>query len=250
MLALFIVLVGSGDRVWTAGTMVGNSSKPVMDGAPPQLDWVDVPASESGAAFQITRSEVTVRQYRACVAAKACDEPHWDDKLCVMQRGQSTRERVVIPDSLRDDDKPVTCVDYRNVQRFAEWMGARLPTAEEWAVAARDSVNLDTAGHPVSETCESAVIRNESGSGCGKERPSDVCSRPQRGRFKLCDMLGNVFEWVDSGPYSALGTGMIRGGGWTFSAEWATPDSSGTGRFDEPGAGLGFRLVRRADIME
>jgi len=244
VLALFVVLVGAGDRGWTAGSLVGQATKPVMDRTPPKLDWVDVPASDSVAAFQIMRTEVTVRQYLACVAAEECAAPHWDDKLCVMQRGQSTREKVVIPDSLRELDRPVTCVDYENVQRFARWMGARLPTADEWTLAARDSQVQDEQGRDKAETCETSVIRSEVGSGCGKERPSDVCSRPQRGRLKLCDMAGNVFEWVESGPYLAQGAGEIRGGSWTYTADWAAVDKAGKGKFDEPGAGLGFRLAQ------
>lgn len=72
--------------------------------------------------FLIDKYEVTNEDYLAFVLATKRDPPaHWD-------RGRPPRGR---------DRHPVVMVSWADAAAFAAWAGKRLPTAEEWEVAAR-----------------------------------------------------------------------------------------------------------------
>jgi formylglycine-generating enzyme required for sulfatase activity len=135
--------------------------------------------------YEMTQTEVTVSQYRKCVAAGACTEPSTVYSKCNWNE-------------YGHDDHPVNCLDWSQSATFCEWIGGRLPSESEWEYAARSGGIYDF--HPWGAepaTCEYAVM-NDGGSGCGTYRTMPVCSKPQ-GNTKqgLCDMLGNCLEWVE-----------------------------------------------------
>ncbi len=115
---------------------------------------------------------------------------------------------------------PVVGVSWLDAQAFAKWRGARLPTEAEWEYAARGG--LVGRNYAQSDEFDSTLYAST-----GKH-PSPVGSRPPNG-FGLCDMTGNVCEWVQdcyaddyyrtspaenpTGPYVG-GYQVIRGGGW------------------------------------
>ncbi|MFN0253114.1 MAG: formylglycine-generating enzyme family protein [Kofleriaceae bacterium] len=145
------------------------------------------------AGVDLTRSEITVGQYRACVTAKACTPPKgFGDCNWV----HSDRE-----------DRPVNCVTQQQASEVCVWAGGRLPTETEWLAEAS---NAGTRVYPwgnTAPTCDHAVSKGD----C-KQAPTS-CPRKGLSVSGLCDMAGGVAEWMDR----AVGTTRIlRGGAWSY----------------------------------
>ena len=128
------------------------------------------------AAFELSATEVTVSQYRACVAAGACasaDSCEWGTP------NFSTPDR---------EDHPINCVTWDDASTFAGWAGGRLPTEAEWEYAARGGESFTYSG---SETVtDVGWIRANS-----ERRTRSVGGKDANG-YGLFDMTGNVLEWV------------------------------------------------------
>ena len=145
---------------------------------------VDVPT------FEMNLTEVTVAQYQACVDAGICTEP--DQCFSHYNWGVAGRE-----------DHPVNCVEWFQAVDFCTWVGCRLPSEAEWEYAARgggQDITYPWGDDPAS--CTYAVMNEGGGGGvevhgCGENRTWAVCSKPAGNTAQgLCDMAGNVFEWV------------------------------------------------------
>jgi len=165
--------------------------------------------------FWIDRTEVTVAQYAACFNAGSCRKPqNWKD----CNWGKRGRGRA-----------PVNCVDWQQAWDYCKWSGKRLPTEAEWEKAARGT---DGRKYPWGNRglgCKYAVM-DKGGKGCGMQSTWPVCSKPTgNSPYGLCDMLGNVGEWVsdwyqkDYYAYAPVkdptgpSTGkerVVRGGSW------------------------------------
>jgi formylglycine-generating enzyme required for sulfatase activity len=186
-------------------------------------------------SFQLAKTLVTNKQYRACVDAGACTAP-----------GSYSG----------GDDHPVVNVDWNQAKAFSEWVGGRLPSEAEWEYAAR-SAGKDRK-YPWGDedaTCKRAVI-----SGCGYNSTAPVCSKPAGNTMQgLCDMAGNAWEWVqdwyhnsyDGAPSDGSAwenpTGsyrVLRGGSWCYDAGFAR---SAYRDSNDPGSrsnNFGFRPAR------
>ena len=168
-----------------------------FDASDCSLPWVSIPGgsfsmgSTSGNSnelpvhtvtvpgFEMTRTEVTVKQYGACVAIGSCAAPdpggqcNWNDPGY--------------------EEHPMNCVDWQSAIDFCTWVGGRLPSEAEWEYAARSGGQDIT--YPWGEapaTCAYAVMAD-----CGTARTMPVCSKPAGDTIQgLCDMAGNVVEWV------------------------------------------------------
>lgn len=101
---------------------------------------VDVPE------FEIDLTEVTVKQYRACVENDSCSEPISRDNYC----------NWIHPDR---EDHPMNYITWYDSQAYCEWVGKRLCSEAEWEKAARgtDERNYPWGNEPA--TCERAVMR-------------------------------------------------------------------------------------------
>lgn len=241
--------------------MMGSNDSIAMGGAsiPGPVHEVSVPE------FEMSKTEVTNRQYRTCVNAGACTPPHALRGSCIVRNG-SWWNRWMVSKSLRGDDHPVVCVDWNQARAFARWVGGRLPSEAEWEYAAR-SAGKDWK-YPWGNTeanCKNAVIGADCSLGCvpcGGKATEPVCSKPSGNTEQgLCDMAGNVWEWVEDwyhGSYSGAPADasawihpsgsyrVARGGSWNDLASEAR--ATNRGRID-PGywdKNLGFRVARSA----
>ncbi len=151
------------------------------------------------ASFEMAKTPVTNRQYAACVSAGACTPTKGcDDK------------------AYKGGDKPVVCVTWFQAEAFAAWVGGRLPSEEEYEYAERG------AGEPIAypwgdakPSCDEVVDPL-----CGARGPEPVCSKPTGDtRQGLCDMAGNVWEWVADAWHDSYRGAPSDGTAWNGSGE-------------------------------
>lgn len=187
-------------------------------------------------AFQLAKTTVTQKQYQACVDAGAC-----------------TPTGEYCKDPFKGDNQPVVCVDWNQARTFAEWAGARLPTESEWEYAARGvGKNWDYPWGSEEPTCDHVVAKN-----CIPGTKSPGCSKPKGNTPQgVCDMLGNVYQWVmdsyqdsyagaptDGNPFTGPSQYRVkRGTGFMYAAR-AAHDHDGAG-IDTTSDDIGFRLAR------
>ncbi len=194
--------------------------------------------------FELAKSEVTNKQYRACVAAGACSE---------LSVKCATAAFSV-------DDQPVVCVTWDQAAAFSAWAGGRLPSEAEWEYAARGGgKKRDYPWGDAPATCDRAVL-DEGGYGCGLKKSWPVCSKPKGNTPQgLCDMAGGVYEWVEDAyhdTYEKAPTDggaweedkprhrVVRGGSWSRKADYLFTSLRGAASPWNANVTLGFRPAR------
>jgi formylglycine-generating enzyme required for sulfatase activity len=154
------------------------------------------------AGFAIDPTEVSVADYRACVAARRCAADGLDGPgPC--NWGAPGRE-----------NHPMNCVDWNDADIYCRWLGRRLPTEEEWEFAARGPAGrLYPWGPEAPDEGRACFLR---GGTCPVgER---AAGRTPEG---VADLAGNVWEWTSS-PYCNYGADgcasverVVRGGSYS-----------------------------------
>jgi formylglycine-generating enzyme required for sulfatase activity len=226
---------------------------------PARLDWVFIPGgtftmgapeTEQAAspdegpvhqvavkAFEMTRNEVTVTQYRRCVEVGACTVPG---------AGEGCNWGV-----LGHEDHPINCVDWDQAATFARWAGGRIPTEAEWEYAARGGRDTLYAG-----SNDVGAVAWHVGNSGGSTHP--VGGKLPNG-YGLHDMSGNVWEWVADWYHRSYAGAPADGSAWVEGGNAHRVIRGGSASYAgrpirlairhgcSPGdrsAGLGFRLAR------
>ncbi|HOA14074.1 MAG TPA: SUMF1/EgtB/PvdO family nonheme iron enzyme [Myxococcota bacterium] len=195
--------------------------------------------------FRMTKTEVTVWQYRQCVHASACTEPlkaagcNWD-----------------VPGR---EDHPVNCITFQQASAYAKWIGGRLPTESEWEFAARSGgMNVKYPWGNREPSCDLSIV-SKGRDGCGKGGTWPVCSRPQgNSRHGICDLAGNVWEWgsdiyrpfhtpepakANAGMDTNKASRVGRGGSWFFRPIEVRSTNRAEFQPNEARTDLGLRCV-------
>lgn len=159
------------------------------------------------------------------------------------------------PGSTYDPQKPVVCVALSDALAYASWAGLRLPTEEEWEMAARGP---EGRMYPWGNEWDPSKCCNSVGlemGGAGGPQP--VGSFPAGASpYGLLDMAGNVYEWTTSRynkyPGSTYNSDKmdgvniaIRGGSWGDPREQSYRGWNRT--YSPPQVALssvGFRVAR------
>ncbi|MBN2493917.1 MAG: SUMF1/EgtB/PvdO family nonheme iron enzyme [Deltaproteobacteria bacterium] len=198
--ALLMVCCLPAPLAWsdTAANEVESATRPSAQASPePEgLTWIRSRLS----GIELTRSEVTVAQYRACALAGRCEKPRSNRSSHHCNWGHPDREQ-----------HPINCVDWYQAKAFCEWVGGRLPSEQEWFAEASNGGRRRYPWGDAEASCRFAVMPDEE-LGCGKRSTWPVCSLPAGNSVSgLCDLSGNVWEWTSS---SRKGRRVLLGGSW------------------------------------
>lgn len=267
-------MVGMGKGYGDPGTLLFERPSPVcLESAewppppkPSSDNWVEIPRGQftmgqsevSNAqplrprkveGFCMSQAEVSVAAYALCVQDEECEVPNsFDDPACNW-------------DKEGRGDHPMNCVSWQQAKDYARWAGGRLPTEAEWEYAARfghqgtfpwgsEQPGCALANHaPQSRLCEG-----------GRTRAVCTTFYGDQSHLGLCDLSGNVAEWVLDGwdphaygdselpVYGPQRQRVVRGGSFrSTSFEVRSTHRSFQSR-DMATAEVGFRVVRERCI--
>jgi hypothetical protein len=182
----------------------------------------------------VSESEVTEGQYKLCVKAGKCSK-------------RSSKHDCQIPSDL-DRNLPVTCITFKQARSFARFVGGDLPTLEQWKWIAFEHSRLFPWGHTPQPNKHYANLRHQKGGHAPEIAP--VCTHRHGDSPKaICDLVGNVHEWVILDEFTkenkeiVVIAGLI-GGGW-FSIPKTLQLYKGTSSYlDTAGYDVGFRVVK------
>jgi formylglycine-generating enzyme required for sulfatase activity len=140
--------------------------------------------------FEMMRTEVTYEMIRGCV----------EDSVC------SSSARVYFGSGIREEmGHPIGFISWFDLQTFAGWVGARLPTESEWEYAARSQgqdIMYPWGNDDPDCTYVDAIINSTQ---CQGPDSSKVCLTPRGNTAQeICNLGGNVSEWVQDQFYSQI----------------------------------------------
>jgi formylglycine-generating enzyme required for sulfatase activity len=192
-------------------------------------------------AFEMMDTEVTVDLYRQCVDDHACTKPGTASQCNWEVSGRGSH--------------PINCVDWQQSVDFCQWAGGRLPSESEWEYAAR-SAGQDIL-YPWGDDLPTCSLANYAG--CEDETWA-VCNITAGNTTQgLCDMAGNVWEWVQDWYHDSYTNApadgsawespagehrVIRGGGWDIVSSGLRAAYRNKAYPDAEFSYYGFRCVR------
>lgn len=103
--------------------------------------------------------------------------------------------------------RPVTNLSYHEAEAYANWVGKRLPSEQEWEKAAR---GVDGRQYPWGEEFDNSRLNR---SECEMEGDLSEAKYPSGiSPYGCYDMIGSVSEWCSSWYEESKGLRVIRGG--------------------------------------
>jgi len=196
--------------------------------------------------YYLDRTEVTADQYAVCVVAGPCSAAGTADGLCTWQEADK-------------GEHPINCVTWSQAYEYCQWAGKRLPTEAEWEKGARGGCELNGGANCEAAsrmypwgndppTCDHAVR-----SMCGDDT-EPVCSKSPLGDspYGLCDMAGNVGEWVGDwygSDYYCAGEGADTEDPWTYCPACDPWPGSPAAWLDPQGPSSGSRRSARGGSL-
>jgi formylglycine-generating enzyme required for sulfatase activity len=172
-------------------------------------------------SFDLGRTEVTVRQFRAFVQATGyrteAEKEGWAWVCCWSKRDGASWLNPGFPQS---EDDPVVALSWHDAVAFCKWLSAetaqeyRLPSEAEWEYAARAGSQAEIPSDPD----PAAWYKDNSD---GRTHP---VAQKQPNAWGVFDMLGNGWEWVAD----------------VFSEGYAGAPTDGSARRDGGSAGRSF----------
>lgn len=218
--------------------------------------------------LEMGQTEVNVAQYLQCVTEKACSEPEWRE--AGNQYPNNGRDKQ-FGAAVTGANQPIVGVSWHKAQQYANWVNQkaglahlpandprryRLPSEAEWEYAARaDSIARWSHGDDAAKLRQYAWYSANSG---GKAHA--VATRDAN-KWKLFDMAGNVWEWVQdcyqwkyqNAPTNGAAAGrpddascghVLRGGSFDGGVEDAQSASRLNSAIGYRLNFIGFRLAR------
>lgn len=233
--------------------VIGQGDDPSRDNFNPYFYERDTTVTPRLAAFYMDRYEVTNKQYfQFCMKTGHPLPSSWQANGGSYPRGKG--------------DHPIIVASYSDALAYAKWTGKRLPTEQEWELAARGGLRtLENGNGPLDlrksprlyPTGNSFDQRrcNTLESGIGDT--VSVYEMKDESPYGVMGLCGNAREWTSSWyrPYQdhsfsrdlPAGTlyRVIRGGSYFQDRNTARSDHRDYGGFPVPenDTGAGFRLV-------
>ncbi|HEX7896259.1 MAG TPA: SUMF1/EgtB/PvdO family nonheme iron enzyme [Planctomycetota bacterium] len=165
--------------------------------------------------FFIDRYEVTNEDFQSFVVSTGRPAPpHWGGKS--VPRG--------------DERHPVVYVSYEDAEAYAKWAGKRLPTADEWEVAARGPDRREFPwGNAFSEKENVFPCNSLEYWQVAKGAPTTLAVDAPvlangESAFRVYGMGGNVWEWTSTSAAGKVGQQLLefrilKGGSFMTSAK-------------------------------
>jgi formylglycine-generating enzyme required for sulfatase activity len=193
-------------------------------------------------AFAIGRFEVTVGEYRRCVAAESCKPPEWlepggQHNIETGSSGYYRNLRAAVTDA----GQPVVGVSHEDATAYAKWLakttgkGYRLPSEAEWELAARAGArSAYWWGDDARKDGKVWAACRECGSAWDGKAPAPA-NAFSANPWGLYNVHGNVWEWVAD----------------IYCEDYAAGPADGSARLADDcpkGGGSGLRVLRGGSV--
>jgi len=138
--------------------------------------------------FRMDSTEVTTGRFARFANSGGCERKLYNTY------GHSTFCNLGAPGR---ENHPMNCVTFMAARDYCKSLGKRLPTLEEWLLAARGADDRKFPWGDEAPDCTKATYHGKEGRGCGNDFTVPVGSFPSAASpFGILDMAGNVMEWT------------------------------------------------------